>query len=102
MKRFQKGDRVFDIRWGWGEIVNIEEDRVYIVKFPNRDNGVWYVPDVANKILSYTEYTLDGQSLERPDPSRVDIYQEWSDYDSDLKYREYLNDNFEPPVRKCK
>lgn len=66
MTIFEKGDKVFDIRWGWGKITNIEEDGVYIVKFTNRHNPVWYLPWVVSKILSYTEYKLDGQSLRKP------------------------------------
>lgn len=97
MKKFEKGDRVFDARYGWGDLFAIDKEGFHFVTFDN-ESRCCYSPSVAIKVLSYAEY-----SLEEPEVGSWDsIYKEWSDYDSDLKYREYLNENFEPPVRKCK
>ena len=102
MKLFEKGDRVFDIRYGWGIVGDKYNDEFFDVKFEKPCNALSFSRKTASKILSYTEYTLDGHSLEKPKPTWKSIYSEWSYDDSDLKYREFLEQNFEPPVRKCK
>jgi hypothetical protein len=65
---FEKGDKVFDIRFGWGVVIFMysfdwekEEDSKLVcdVKFKNGDE-VHYSKGVASKLLSFTEYTLKG------------------------------------------
>lgn len=60
---FRKGDRVFHIQYGWGTIHEILSD-MYVF-----DKGGKYLgfPKKNNKTLSFTEYTLEGFSQERPE-----------------------------------
>jgi hypothetical protein len=102
MNYFKTGDRVFDIRYGWGIIGASANMFGLVVEFPSNKNAVIYSYETADQILSYTEYKLDGHSLEKPKVTWGSIYVEWSYDDSDLKYREFLEQNFEPPIRKCK
>lgn len=72
---FEKGDRVFDIRFGWGEVTYLyssdweksaSEHLVCSVKFDN-GKGCHYTKNVALKSLSFTEYGFDDRfSQERP------------------------------------
>lgn len=66
---FEKGDKVFDIRFGWGVIIFMyslnwekEEDSklLCVVKFENEEEEVHYTKQVALKLLSFTEYTFKG------------------------------------------
>ena len=66
---FQKGDKVFDIQFGWGEVTKYTGCRHFLVRFKNSE--VNYHKDGARfpsptPMLSFTEYTLDGFSQERP------------------------------------
>ena len=68
---FEVGDRVFDYRFGWGEVVNISELDKYPIFIRFRLHSIWYTKDgrldeYAPKTLSFTEYTLEGFSQERP------------------------------------
>ena len=99
MKKFEIGDRVFDARYGWGDLVDINDRGYHYIKFDNDDFNTCFSPGVAIKVLSYTEYAINKPLI---DNSWEAIYEEWSNDDSDIKYREYLGINFEPPVRKCK
>ena len=73
---FKVGDRVYDIRFGWGTVKHIEEDEnsyfPISVLFDNDkfQNNKLYEVEHNNKtytnLLSFTEYTLQGFSLERP------------------------------------
>jgi hypothetical protein len=101
MKRFQKGDRVFDIRYGWGTVTLFDGHHDVAVRFDN-DTHDHYFDGRGVGTISFTEYTLEGFSAEKPETTWRSIYNEWSYDDSDLKYREFLEKNFEPPVRKCK
>ena len=77
-KVFKKGDKVFDIFYGWGEITNIIEDESEFEEYPIRVNfpkkGVIlsYMKDGKFEVndnfprLSLAEYTLQGFSQERP------------------------------------
>lgn len=65
---FKKGDRVFDIRFGWGTISYIyttdwekekDQNLVCVVKF-EKEEEVNYTKFMALKLLSFTEYTLRG------------------------------------------
>ena len=67
---FEKGDKVFDIRFGWGVVIFMysfdwekEEDSklVCVVKFENEEE-VHYTKQIALKLLSFTEYSLKGFS----------------------------------------
>ena len=70
---FKKGDKVFDHACGWGEVIEIDlEDRYYpiIVQFKKgvstyKLNGCEYDQQELST-LSFTEYTLEGFSQERP------------------------------------
>lgn len=100
MKRFQKGDRVFDIRYGWG-IINLDNGIYFNVEFNDVYSTFTYTHKDTNKLLSFTEYTLDGHTSEKPKPSWVNIWDEF--LESDLgSVLQFLDENFEPPVRKCK
>jgi len=75
-KIFKKGDRVFDIRFGWGKVVDDNKCSLYPigVKFDKNkskeivvytNNGI---SDINKKfsLLSFTEYKLQGFTLRRP------------------------------------
>lgn len=71
---FKVGDRVYDIRFGWG-IVNFTysmdwnkvqpEFLVCEVKFDKNKEPYNYTKKLATQMLSFTEYTLQGFSQER-------------------------------------
>ena len=73
---FKVGDRVFSIHYGWGEvnekIYNDDEHDFYVafktksqlVEVAYTKDGREY--DVEQPTLSFTEYTLQGFSQERP------------------------------------
>lgn len=74
---FKKGDRVFDIRFGWGRVVCKDKDILFpiYVQFDDDDDAqeiVFYTSDGKNMpcdilpLLSFTDYTLQGFSQERP------------------------------------
>ena len=70
---FRVGDKVFDIRYGWG-VVNfigsdnnnkvIDVDFSDVIESYQLDGRFYEYDDVP--LLSFTEYTLNGFSLERP------------------------------------
>lgn len=78
---FKEKDRVFHIEYGWGEVKNINKTGAYpvVVCFDGgaeatfTTNGV-EVPDVLQSLLSFTEYTLQGFSQDRP-RENPDIYE---------------------------
>lgn len=101
MKRFQKGDRVFDIRYGWGIVGEGFTASTISVWFEGVKVNSSYDIRFASQILSYTEYALDGHSLDIPEPSWNNLWDEF--LESDLgSVLQFLEQNFEPPVRKCK
>ncbi len=66
---FKIGDKVYDIVWGWG-IVTARMGRNVEVKF---DTDIYQIfshdgryVDSSKPTLSFTEYTLNGFSQERP------------------------------------
>lgn len=75
---FKVGDRVFDIFYGWGEVINIITDEPELEEYPIRVNfpkkGVIlsYMKDGKFEVndnfprLSFTEYTLQGFTQEKP------------------------------------
>jgi hypothetical protein len=72
---FKEGDRVYCLIYGWGTICDLfDEVHPYPidVKFDRRsrssytDDGRLF--EYSIKTLSFTEYTLEGFSQERPEP----------------------------------
>ena len=73
---FKIGDRVFDIRYGWGKVTICADTILYPigVQFDEDDSQevILYTEDgkghLCDKqpLLSFTEYTLQGFSQERP------------------------------------
>ena len=73
---FEKGDRVFDIRFGWGKVV--DDNRACLfpigIQFDDDDSQevIVYTDDgklslgEESPLLSFTEYTLQGFSQEKP------------------------------------
>ena len=74
---FKVGDKVFDHRFGWGEVKDICEESQYpigvkFVLYPMAYTEDGRVYEDAPKSLSFTEYTLDGFSQERlPEKGQV-------------------------------
>ena len=72
---FKVGDRVFDIRFGWGTVKHIEkdEDSYFPVNVlfddDKNQNSKFYTAGHSDEkysnLLSFTEYTLQGFSQER-------------------------------------
>nr|DAR48886.1 MAG TPA: hypothetical protein [Caudoviricetes sp.] len=72
---FKTGDRVFDYIKGWGEIVHTYSDNweevddnytVCVVKFDSSEEIIHFTKYLATKMLSFTEYTLQGFTQEKP------------------------------------
>jgi hypothetical protein len=74
---FKVGDRVFDIHFGWGTVIEVNrpiERASLLVRFDGMDeddclgfykNGYYGSFDIHPR-LSFTEYTFSGFSQERP------------------------------------
>ena len=69
---FKIGDRVFDIRFGWGIVITenivIDSFNPMVVQFDDEELRNYYTlrgKDIT-KLLSFTEYELQGFSQERP------------------------------------
>lgn len=91
---FKKGDRVFDIRFGWGKVKEVLDTLYHnypiTVFFDNIGNVITYASDGSfgagmPQMLSFTEYTLQGFSQERPI--------NYNDYIG--KWGKFWNDDFE-------
>ena len=69
---FKEGDKVFDIQYGWGIVSRIDFDANYPIfcRFDN-DKQCYSIDGKiisgAIPTLSFTEYTLEGFSQERPE-----------------------------------
>lgn len=72
---FEKGDRVFHYLKGWGEIIHTFSDNweevddnytVCVVKFDSSEKLEHFTKYLAIKMLSFTEYTLQGFTQEKP------------------------------------
>ena len=77
---FKIGDRVFDINYGWGNISYIHTNNEILVEFGVHRVSWLYTKEgvlsnSVNKTLSFTEYTLEGFSQERPEelPKRGNV-----------------------------
>jgi hypothetical protein len=73
---FKVGDRVFHIQFGWG-IIEEEIADMWMLVFESRskrDDKVG-INKFGSKLLSFTEYSLEGFSQERPKelPKRGDV-----------------------------
>lgn len=70
---FKVGDKVFDIRYGWGIVEDIIKDWEYLnrVCFENNIYESYTYDGRFNRsimpFLSFTEYKLEGFSQERPE-----------------------------------
>ena len=79
---FKTGDKVYDIRYGWGIITDVNHTKLYpiSVEFDTLkerytiDGNMCTCKD-TKPTLSFTEYTLQGFSQERPEvlPNRGDV-----------------------------
>lgn len=85
---FKAGDKVFDYTYGWG-VVDEANDINARVKFDSSSNNTVLYWGIFLKTLSFTEYTLEGFSQERPEelPKKGQIvwgrdkdYQSWHIY----------------------
>lgn len=72
-KVFKEGDKVFHIEYGWGIVIEDDDDLGFpiVVKFEDDEQASFSVTGkeltTANQpLLSFTEYTLQGFSQERP------------------------------------
>ena len=78
-RNFEIGDKVFDIRYGWGEVLGFETDLDWVsieVEFKGGDgsiNRISYLIDTPEDfddnelcLFSFTEYTLEGFTKEKP------------------------------------
>ena len=82
---FKVGDQVFDIRFGWGKVLRDERGESYPieVKFENLRETIIYTSEgksahhQKSPFLSFTEYTLQGFSQERPPINYNDYIGEW-------------------------
>ena len=69
---FKEGDRVFDQDYGWGSVKHIKKDNAFPIKVEyNKEFNMTYTEDGKPFLesvpkLSFTEYTLQGFSQERP------------------------------------
>jgi hypothetical protein len=61
---FKEGDRVYFHVYGWGKIFDIDVN--VGVKFESLDSYIYFNQGFL-KALSFTEYTLEGFSQERPE-----------------------------------
>lgn len=91
---FKKGDKVFHYHYGWGTIKKTSYDLVedYPLTINFGKQGDFCFTDDGRELfcekpsLSFTEYTLEGFSQERPEviPKKGDIV--WSRDDKDDRY----------------
>ena len=69
---FKKGDKVFCVLGGWGTVIGINKGDYPIAVEFDRSHYTYSedgrVNDHTPPTLSFTEYTLEGFSQERPEP----------------------------------
>lgn len=90
---FKKGDKVFHAAYGWGKVMDIYEELECPVEVHFNDWGYETFTEEGRTypgypmVLSFTEYTLEGFSLERIEkrPNRGDIV--W--------VRDFIDENWE-------
>ena len=88
---FKKGDRVFDIDYGWGEVTETHylETTLYPILVKFQTSSVYYTRDGksntsdSHPILSFTEYGFDNRfSQERP-VNYEDCIEKWGKFWND-------------------
>lgn len=100
MANFRMHDRVFDIRYGWGEVIGEELNGTKHVKFETTEHIMVYTREFINTILSYTEYALVGQTVPEGSTDWDDLREEWLNNADNVELFSWLSTNFELPVRK--
>lgn len=69
---FKEGDRVFHIQYGWGKVIRQVSENIFLVIYATENliEGQFvnqYTERMSRfDLLSFTEYTLQGFSQERP------------------------------------
>jgi len=63
---FKIGDKVFHFAYGWGTIKDFVRDSIR-VDFYDVSNGIRLFDGNSIKLISFTEYTLNGFSQQRPE-----------------------------------
>lgn len=69
---FRKGDRVYDATFGWGTVAAINNATLLPITVKFERDKIFYTidgktyPTAIRPTLSFTEYTLQGFSQERP------------------------------------
>lgn len=90
---FEKGDRVFHYLKGWGEIVHTYSDNweevddnytVCVLKFDSNKKLELFTKYLATKMLSFTEYTLQGFTQEKP-VNYEEYVEKWGKFWNDEK-----------------
>lgn len=69
--KFEKGDEVFDALFGWGEVVSVDDHQGFPICVEYGCRPIYYTMEgnlyqASKPTLSFTEYTLEGFSQERP------------------------------------
>jgi hypothetical protein len=96
---FKEGDKVFDISFGWGEVVEILNGPYnYPIMVDFNDKYHYYTLDgryVAGfkPTLAFIEYTLEGFSQERPVTFEEGEWVAVSDSGKDFCLRRYVSEN---------
>lgn len=107
---FKKGDKVFCILYGHGTVLSIDPSDSYpiVVLFESGDEEVYTINGCYDNnitpTLSFTEYTLEGFSQDRPEelPKKGDIV--WGKYIDDDDWdigHFYLLDKDSRGLRYC-
>ena len=68
---FKRGDRVFHYAYKWGKVIKTREEAykgktIVVVAFEDKEAGMVNFQEGGILLLSFTEYTLQGFSQERP------------------------------------
>lgn len=68
---FRQGDRVYHFLYGWGNVIQIVTNNNYLwVRVQFDDKPKEFEDNFKNGfLLSFTKYTLEGFSQERPEPA---------------------------------
>jgi hypothetical protein len=85
--KFKEGDSVFHIQYGWGTI-KTDKYTIY-VEFNDKRLDNMYISE--NNILSFTEYTLEGFSQDRPEVQPKEGQIVWV---RDSEYRDWQISHF--------
>ena len=97
----KKGDRIFHIQYGWGEVIGEGYTTTSVVILFDNGSEITF-GSALNGLLSFTEYTLDGFTAEKPQDTWHSINKEWLDSMKTQYFIDFLAQNFEVPIRKCK